>query len=165
MTLGSTFQMGGSPIDFLLFSFTAVVWPTRLHVFPFGVVTRPRCFGCNVEFVMGYLKMWLASWGLLGDVDGTTGQSIIPCLKEAGEVPPRFHSSIPLVGSSREQNIRPCVMQTCAGWWLYFQCAVLPFEWAETENRDVCSRAGSARLGAPAARCERRRRAFFFLII
>ena len=55
--------------------------------------------------------MWLASWGLLGDVDGTTGQSIIPCLKEAGEVPPRFHLSIPLVGSSREQNIRPCVIR------------------------------------------------------
>ena len=56
-----------------------------------GVVTRLRYFECNVEFVMGYLKMWLASWGLLGDVDGTRGQSITPRLNEAGEVLPHFH--------------------------------------------------------------------------
>ena len=30
--------------------------------------------------------MWLVSWGSLGGVDGTRGQSIIPSLNELGEV-------------------------------------------------------------------------------
>ena len=45
---------------------------------------------------MGYLEMCLASWGLLGDVDGTTGQHYP--LSEGSR---RGPSALPLVNPTR----------------------------------------------------------------